>query len=92
MDPMPQTSSEYTSAEALDTNMPNATPASSEQHRQSHRRGLRWLGVGVLLMGMSFAINFLLFDSGTSFTTIMYVMTTLGAICIIKCMADILGF
>jgi len=53
--------------------------------------GLRWLGLGVLLMGISFSVNFLLDDAGTSYVVVMYTLTTLGAACILKCMVNILG-
>ena len=55
-------------------------------------KSLTWLGIGMLLMGTSFGINFMFSDAGTSFVYIMYILTILGAGCILKCMVDTLGF
>lgn len=63
-----------------------------EQHRRSFQRGIVWLGVGVFLMAVSFGINFLLFQSDKSFITAMYILTSVGAVCIMKGLVDILGF
>ncbi|MBL7803832.1 MAG: hypothetical protein JNL02_08875 [Saprospiraceae bacterium] len=62
-----------------------------EKNRRAAQRGRVWLCAGVGLMGLSFGINFLMFHSDQSFTTVMYVMTTLGAVCIVKSLADLLG-
>ncbi len=62
-----------------------------EKNRHAAQRGRVWLCAGVGLMGLSFGINFLMFHSDQSFTTVMYVMTTLGAVCIVKSLADLLG-
>lgn len=66
--------------------------AMKEKYRRLFQSGLRWLGVGAFLMLASFGVNFLLFHSEQSFTTIMYVLTTLGTICMVKGVADVLGF
>lgn len=66
--------------------------ALKEKYQRLFQRGLRWLGAGVVLMAISFAVNFFLFQADKSFITIMYVMTTAGAVCIVKGLADILGF
>ena len=76
----------------LSTEIPPLGALSQEHHRRLFQRGLLWLGVGVLLMGLSFGINLLLFHSDTSFTTIMYVLTSVGTLCIVKGLADIMGF
>ena len=65
--------------------------AAQENHQRLFQRGLKWLGAGVLLMAVSFGINFFLFDSG-SFQTSMYILTSMGAICIMKGLVDMLGF
>lgn len=83
MEPATQANQEY---------VPEASGISKEQHQAVFQRGLRWLGVGVFLMAISFAVNFLLFQSEQSFHVPMYVMTSAGLICIVKSMADILGF
>ncbi len=53
---------------------------------------MKWLGAGIILMAVSFGINFLLFHSDTSFIAIMYVLTTLGTACIIKVWRIFAGF
>ncbi len=83
MEPTPHSNQDFTPAE---------NTLSKEQHRAAFKRGMRWLAVGVVLMGMSFAVNFLLFHTQTSFTISMYLLTSAGLICITKSMADILGF
>lgn len=69
-----------------------AKALAKEKHRKAFTRGCVWLGVGVLFMGLSFGINFAMFHSNQSFTTIMYIMTSIGAVCIVKSLVDILGF
>ena len=71
---------------------PSLEGLDKEAHRRRFQSGMRWLGIGAALLVSSFAINYLLFHSNTSFVTIMYVMTTLGSICLVKCLGDILGF
>lgn len=63
-----------------------------EKHRRLLQRGQMWLCAGLVLMALSFAVNFLLFHSETSFSTIMYIMTSVGAACMVKGLVDILGF
>ena len=79
-----------------DVSASSDTPAlealAKEKHRRLMQRGQKWLGAGLMLMGLSFGINFLLFHSDRSFTTIMYVLTTLGAAFIVKGLVDIMGF
>ncbi len=65
---------------------------SKEEHQRLFQRGLKWLCGGTALMGLSFGINFLLFHSDQSFITAMYVLTSVGAVCLMKGLADILGF
>lgn len=79
-----QEASSASDAQNLDT-------ASKEKHQRRFQRGLRWLGVGVALMGLSFCLNFLLFSANTDCTTAMFIMTSLGAVGIVKGMADIFG-
>ena len=76
--------------ELADTQVTDA--ATKEKYRQLFQRGLVWLGAGAVLMVLSFAINLLLFHSDTSFSTTMYILTSLGAACMVKGIADIMGF
>lgn len=63
-----------------------------EKHKKLVLRGQRWLGVGVLLMGFSFLLNFALMGSDLGVSIPMYVLTTAGALCIFKGLMDIFGF
>lgn len=74
----------------------SATPATGNEevqnkHRRLFRRGLRFLCIGMVLMGMSFAVNFLLIDTETSFIFAMYTLTLLGMGCMIKGLFDVMG-
>ena len=71
---------------------PTTDALSAETHQRLFQRGLKWLGAGILLMATSFGVNFLLYDTDTSFQTSMYVLTSLGAVCIMKGLVDMLGF
>ena len=72
--------------------IPGLETAEPEKYRHLYMRGRRWLCLGLGMMGSSFAINYLLFDSGTSFVSVMYVLTSIGIICLMKGLADVLGF
>ncbi|MCC6411019.1 MAG: hypothetical protein IT270_05145 [Saprospiraceae bacterium] len=64
-----------------------------EKNRRLAQRGRWWLCAGVGLMGASFGVNFLLFDSADhTFSMSMYILTSLGTLCIVKSLADLLGF
>lgn len=65
---------------------------SQAEHKRLFQRGAKWLCAGLLLMGMSFLINFMLFHSDVSFNTAMYLITSAGGVCIIKGLADMVGF
>lgn len=65
---------------------------SKEQQQRLFQQGLKWLGAGIVLMAVSFGINFFLFDSHGSFQISMYVLTSVGSICIFKGLVDIPGF
>jgi hypothetical protein len=85
MEPAPHANPDYAPP-------PVQTDLSKEEHERIFQRGLKWLGVGVFLMAISFAINFLLFQVDQSFSTPMYVLTSAGMICLVKGLGDILGF
>jgi hypothetical protein len=55
------------------------------------KNGLIWLGIGIFLMAISFGINFLFYNTGKPFGVFMYVLTTVGAIFIMKGLVNILG-
>lgn len=66
--------------------------AAEQKHQRLFKSGVTWLCIGLLFMAISFGVNFLLFHSEQSFTTAMYILTTMGMVCITKGIADILGF
>lgn len=77
---------------SLEQNAPVFDAVSREKHQRLFKRGLNWLGAGVLLMGLSFAINLLFHQTDLPLTTTMYIMTSVGSVCIMKGLVDILGF
>lgn len=66
-------------------------PEASASHKQLVQRGLKWLGTGVGMMAVSFGINFFLFQAEESYIFLMYGLTTVGAFCLFKGLADIVG-
>ena len=76
----------------VESNATSLVADAKTAHQRLFKRGIKWLCVGIFLMALSFAINFFLFHSGYSFVTMMYLLTTLGTLCIVKSLADILGF
>ncbi len=93
MEPLHDPTHIHTPADLL---MESGNPASEalakEKHQRLFQRGLKWLCTGILLMAVSFGINFLLFHSEGSFAAFMYTLTTLGTVCIMKGLVDIMGF
>ncbi len=89
-----QNSSQETSANqpTSDTSISTTDSISKEKNNRLFQRGSKWLGAGVLSMAISFGINFVLFQEDKSFIIPMYVLTSIGAICIMKGLVDILGF
>lgn len=66
--------------------------AANARHQLLFQRGLRWLAAGIFLMALSFGVNFSLGGSEQLVVKIMYVSTSLGALCMMKGLVDILGF
>ncbi len=62
---------------------------SKEKHQRRFQRGIKWMGVGALTLVLSFVINFLCFQCAVDFHTPMYILTSLGALGILKGMVDI---
>jgi hypothetical protein len=63
-----------------------------EKYRRLSQRGRICLAIGFLLMGLSFAINLILFHNNGDFSTAMYVLTSLGSGFILYGLGCILGF
>lgn len=77
------------------SNAPNESTADAtkEKNLRLFQRGLTWMAVGVGIMGLSFMIQFLLFQADDrSFIVPMYVLTTLGSLCVMKGLVDAFGF
>ena len=49
------------------------------------------MGIGAFFLGLSFGTNFVFFDSEGAFIPYMYVLTSLGGICVLKGLVDIFG-
>jgi hypothetical protein len=73
----------------------NLTSSTDTLRKEKHNRlflgGCKWIGAGIVIMAISFGVNFVLFHADVSFTTIMYILTSLGAVCIMKGLYNILG-
>lgn len=68
----------------------SASPSVSAKRQYLLRTAKYWLCAGVGLMALSFAINFFLYGDGTAFVTnSMYVLTTLGTVCITKALVNV---
>ena len=92
MEPAHQSNPYHVVDQSGTDNPSNDNSVMQEKHQRLFKRGILWLGAGVFLMGISFAINFFLFHLDKSFSTPMYILTTLGICFIVKGLADILGF
>ena len=55
----------------MESGSPASDALAKEKHRRLFQRGLKWLCMGILLMAVSFGINFLLFHSEVSFAAFM---------------------
>ncbi|MFN0176542.1 MAG: hypothetical protein ACKVU0_18020 [Saprospiraceae bacterium] len=64
---------------------------SKEKHQRRFKRGIKWMGVGALTLVLSFAVNFICFQCEVDFHIPMYVLTSLGALGILKGMSDVFG-
>jgi hypothetical protein len=75
-----------------DVNSSEANNTLKEKHARLFKRGCRLLLLGVMIMGLSFFITFLLYESEHSFAIYMYTLNTIGTVLILKGMVDIMGF
>jgi hypothetical protein len=77
----------------LNNQAPDLINIDKEKHARLLQRGMIWIAAGVVVCGLSFAIQYLLFHSGDqSLISYMYVLTSVGAVLILKGMIDIIGF
>ena len=77
--------------QAAETESISANPPQTD-HKKMFLKGIRCLGAGVLLMGLSFAINMLFFHESHDFTLPMYTLTSVGALLIMGGIGCIMGF
>lgn len=71
--------------------VPVANETLKEKHKRFFKRGCHWVGFGAMTLGISFGINFVLFHSNGAFIPFMYILTSLGAVCVMKGLMDIFG-
>ncbi|MDO8368958.1 MAG: hypothetical protein Q7T20_19330 [Saprospiraceae bacterium] len=79
----------HTEESAVESNATALEVLSKEKHERRFKRGIKWMGVGALTLVLSFGVNFLCFQCAVDFHTPMYVMTSLGALSLLKGMIDI---
>lgn len=79
----------HLSPDTADQSAENAI--SAETHKRLFQRGMKWLGVGMFLLVAGVGINFLLFSSDASFSTVMYTLTSVGGVLVLKGAVDIFG-
>ncbi len=92
MEPAHQSNPYHVVDQPVTDNTSDDSTLLKEKHQRLFKRGLLWLSAGASLMAISLAINFFLFQLDKSFSTPMYVLTTLGIVCIMKGLSDIVGF
>jgi len=76
---------------ALEQDAQTLDAISKEKHERRFQRGLLWMAAGAITLVLSFAINFLCFQCEVDFHTPMYVLTSLGALGILKGMGNVFG-
>ena len=62
---------------------------SKEKHARRFKNGLLWMGAGAITLVLSFGINFICFQCGVDFHLPMYVLTSLGALGLLRGMMSI---
>lgn len=87
MDALNNTNSDFV-AQTQPTQVQQETPAHAV-HERRFLSGKKWLCLGIAMMGISFGINMLLWGNSDAFVGIMYALTSLGCICLIKGLMDI---
>lgn len=76
---------------ALEQDTQTLDAISKEKQDRRFQRGLLWMAAGAITLVLSFVINFLCFQCEVDFHTPMYVLTSLGALGILKGMGNIFG-
>jgi hypothetical protein len=79
----------YNSDQDLRPEESSAEAISKEKQEVQFKRGLLWMGAGAITLVLSFVINFICFQCGVDFHLPMYVLTSLGALELLKGMMSI---
>lgn len=87
MEPLNNTTNEFTAQ--IQPTPPQKETSAHAVHERRFLSGKKWLCFGIAMMGVSFGINMLLWGNSDAFVGIMYTMTSLGCICLIKGLMDI---
>lgn len=75
-----------------DTSPPNSD-TTKEKNLRLFQRGITWMAAGVGIMGFSFMLQFFLFQADNqAFVVPMYVLTSIGALLVMKGFIDAFGF
>ena len=90
MEPMHNPNQDFRPSESnLDSADQEFDPIAREKQERRFKHGLLWMGGGALTLVSSFAINFLCFQCGVDFHLPMYVLTSVGALGLLKGMMSI---
>lgn len=71
--------------------LPVVDPELKARQERRFQRGIKWMLGGAGTLVFSFGLNFLLYQAGADLEIPMYVLTSLGAMCVLKGMADVFG-
>jgi hypothetical protein len=93
MEPVFNAQNDFSSASdaAAEQEMPVVDAEAKARQERRLQRGVKWMlgGAGTLIF--SFSLNFLLYQAGADLETPMYILTSLGALGVLKGMADVFG-
>ncbi len=76
---------------AVDQEIPVVNEEAKAQQARRLQRGVKWMLGGAGTLVFSFGLNFLLYQAGADLETPMYILTSLGALGVLKGMADVFG-
>lgn len=87
------TQNDFSSSSDTAVEQENAVVNAEAKARQDRRlqRGVKWMLGGAGMLVFSFGLNFLLYQAGADLQIPMYILTSLGAVGVLKGMADVFG-
>ncbi|MCC7467494.1 MAG: hypothetical protein IT261_14530 [Saprospiraceae bacterium] len=93
MEPMFNAQNDFSSSSntAAESEISDVNAAVKAQQSRRMQRGVKWMLGGAGTLVFSFGLNFLLYLAGADPETPMYILTSLGAIGVLKGMADVFG-